>query len=171
MSQVFHTNRKKFFTLLATTMFMVLSMLSIGTSFALDPNGIGYAQPLSSVADKWVEIQPGEVQWYMLDYDPQVDDDESDARFQPVSIWMDVVPDEQDINFSVWSPDRLERLVDESGDVDDAPALGGGSMNDYTPGDYYWAGEYFERATLYVAVENKSNHTRYYSINSANKHH
>lgn len=168
MSQIFHTNRKKFFTLLATTMFMVLSMLTIGTSFALDPNGIANAKSLSSVADKWVEIQPGEVQWYMLDYDPEVDDDESDPSLQPVSIWMDIVPNEQDINFSVWSPDRLERLFDESGDVNKAPALGAGSMSDNTPGDYYWTGEYIEGTTFYVVVENKSNQTRYYSINSAN---
>ena len=171
MLQKFYSNREKFFALLAVSMFMVLSMLSSGTSFALDPYHVKDAKPLSSVADKWVKIEPGEIQWFMLDYEAKPDYDGGEVSFAPLSVWMDVEYNDYNMNFSIWSPDRLERLRDEKGDTDKAPALGQGSMNDLTPGDYYWAGEYFENATIYVAVENNSHETRYYSIDSANKHH
>ncbi len=171
MLQISGINRKKVLALLATSMFIVMSMLNVGTSFALDPYHVNHAKALSSVEDKWVKIEPGEVQWYMLDYDAMPDHDGGYVSFAPLSVWMDVEYNDYNMNFSIWSPDRLERLRDEKGDTEKAPALGQGSMNDFTPGDYYWAGEYFENATIYVSVENNSHETRYYSIDSADKHH
>lgn len=156
----------------AASLLLVLGWFSAGTSFALDSNPASNAQEV--VNHKWYKIEPGEVQWFAFDYhvtreevDNDDDDDEKEYKIERprVFVWMNVEPSEDNINFSIWSPDRLQRLQDEMGDEQEAPPLGRGSEDDNTPGDYFWAGEYHENGTIYVAVENKGHHTKWYSLN------
>ena len=157
----------------ATSLLLVLGWLSAGTTFALDPAGAYNAKPL--INGKWYKIEPGKTQWHIVDYkvrrkevDRDDDDDEKEYEIERprVTLWMNTVPSSDNINFSIWSPDRLLRLRDEKGDDVEAPPLGRGSANENTPGDYSWTGEYHENAPIYVVVENKSHHeTKYYSLN------
>ncbi|MGB0383398.1 MAG: hypothetical protein ACPGWR_01120 [Ardenticatenaceae bacterium] len=166
MSQVLYSSRKVFFMMFAASLLLFLSVLSVGTTFALNPYEAAEAKLFQT--DKWFELQPGEVAWYALDYDPEteIDEDTKDITLQSISVWMDTEPSEQGINFTVWTEDQLKELRSEDGDTNEAPALGAGSANDNTPGDYFWTGEYYRGTTLYIVVENTSHETKYYSLST-----
>ena len=170
MFEARYFSRKMMIMAFATSLLLVLGWLSAGTTFALDPAVTNNCKALTK--GKWYKIEPGEAQCHAFNYEvrrKEVDRDDDDKKKYKIEkprafVWMNTVPFKNDINFSIWSPDRLQRLRNEMGDDVEAPPLGRGSADDNTPGDYFWAGEYHENATIYVVVENKSNHTKWYSL-------
>ena len=172
MFQARYFSRKMMIMAFATSLLLVLGWLSAGTTFALDPAVTNNCKALTN--KRWHKIKAGEAQCHAFKYElsrKEVDrDDDHKKKYKierrRVFVWMNTVASPDNINFSIWSPDRLLRLRDEKGDDVEAPPLGRGSANENTPGDYSWTGEYHENAPIYVVVENKSHHeTKYYSLN------
>jgi hypothetical protein len=174
MLKAINVTRKMFILMLILAASLLLATLSVNTSFALDPWGAVDATPLQNGV--WHELAPGEVHWYKFGYNvgykqtnDDDDDDDFDKEFEIVAPYVSIrlISEPNNLEqpgFSVWTPERLKQLQIEGGDDNEAQPLGRGSPEEHAKGDLFWRGRFDGRGTYYVAVENKSNETRYYAL-------
>lgn len=157
--------RNSFIIMLAA----LLALVGVSTSLAAEPTGSSPDEGLS--AGRSHTLQAGESVWYAFEYDveyEEVENNDGDNVYQldpsKVSIWLVSEPEGARTNFEVWTPERLRQWqVQKDGD-DEVQPVGRGSEDDNTPGDYFWAGEFYESGTYYVKVTNESHAASYYTL-------